>query len=392
MKNRNCPICLSSNYSFLHLQEFHNNTISLMRKYDIVSCNACGMLYANKLPSQEQFKKYYRDISKYEFKNHNGKVKNSYVEHFQKIKNFILQNISYRDKSIKILDIGCSTGSLLNEFKKEGFNNLLGIEPAESCRKVAKDLYNIEVVSKDLDNFDTEDKFDVVILSAVLEHLLCPQNAIKKIVYFLKLNGYIYIEVPDVDRFYKFVQSQYQQFSQEHINYFSKNSIINLLNQFGFEIVKMEQNENKITQTIDPDLFILAKWTNFRNYKIKKNKKGLRNIKKYIRKSEKLEKSIYSKLLRKIEDEDKIIVWGAGLHTQNLLKNKFFRKKILYFVDSNINYNNKKLYDLDIKLPEKIKEDIPILISSYGYENEIYNQIKNDLKLNNKIIKLYEKS
>jgi 2-polyprenyl-3-methyl-5-hydroxy-6-metoxy-1,4-benzoquinol methylase len=390
MNNRNCPICNSIDYSFLYLQEFNNDTISLMKKYEIVYCNNCGMIYANKIPEQEIFEKYYKKLSKYEFKNYSGIVKNSYIKHFQKIKDFILQNIEYKKKNIKILDIGCSTGSLLNEFKKEGFNNLLGIEPAKSCKKIAKNLYNIKVISDGFLGYDSNKRdIDVIILSAVLEHLIDIKSVIKKIVTFLKLNGYIYIEIPDARRFYKYIQTFYQQFSGEHINYFGEQSIINFLNKYGFEIVKIEKNENRITQIVDPDLFILAKWTNHINSEIKKDKVTVKKVKKYIKKCRKVEDKLNQHLLNKLKNIEKIIVWGVGLHTQLLLKNIEFIKKIDYFVDSNLNYRNKKLIDKEIRLPEEIKENIPILISSYGHRESIEKQIKNELKLKNEIINIY---
>ena len=58
-------------------------------------------------------------------------------------------------------------------------------------------------------------------------------------------------------------------------------------------------------------------------------------------------------------------------------------------MDSNEKYKNKKMYNLEIRLPEEINENVPIVITSYSHQEEIKNQIKN-LNLKNKVITIYE--
>jgi hypothetical protein len=64
--------------------------------------------------------------------------------------------------------------------------------------------------------------------------------------------------------------------------------------------------------------------------------------------------------------------------------------KIKYFVDSNPRYWGKKLAEKEIKSPQQIKDKDPILIISRSYQEEIIVQIKDQLKLDNYVMVLYE--
>ena len=60
---------------------------------------------------------------------------------FRSRRNYILQLLKYENRTCKILDIGCSSGLLLNDLANAGFdkNNLYGIDiskkAVENCKK-----------------------------------------------------------------------------------------------------------------------------------------------------------------------------------------------------------------------------------------------------------------
>ena len=386
--NRFCPICSYSEKSILYKQNFNNKVISLIKDYDVVVCESCGFVYADNVPSQSDFNNYYAVMSKYEFNYKDGIPSNDYIRHFKKIVNFLIPHIN--NNNAKILDIGCSTGGLLSIFKLNGYPNLSGIDPSPSCVRTAKELYNIEATVNNISNFNTNEKFDLIILSAVLEHLVDFNNSMQKIYSLLKDQGLLFIEIPDAERFDLYISAPFQQFSIEHINYFSQYSIRNLLSKFSFKIIEIQQNENKLNLIIDPDIFILSKKTEENNFKIIRDDVCELSIRNYINKCFKIDSEIKKIIQEKLLNKNKIIVWGVGTHTQRLIGSGLELSKILFFVDSNIRYIGKKLNGIEIKSPSDIQEEkIPILISSYSYQQEIAYQIKEILKLSNEIIKIY---
>ena len=87
-----------------------------------------------------------------------------------------------------------------------------------------------------------------------------------------------------------------------------------------------------------------------------------------------------------------IIVWGTGAHTLRLLAtSRLAQANIRAFVDSNLRYQGKQLNGLPIIAPVDLKNRTDaIFISSRGFQSEIERQIRDDLRLRNEIIKLYE--
>jgi 2-polyprenyl-3-methyl-5-hydroxy-6-metoxy-1,4-benzoquinol methylase len=385
---RPCPICINLKKDLLFSQNFHNKVISLMEKYDVVACKKCGFVFADNIPSQAGFSQYYANMSKYEFNYKEGLVPKEYFGHFNKIVKFITPLV--KNKKANILDIGCSTGALLSLFKSHGYSNLLGIDPSASCARTVKKIYGIEARANNIANFKSRQKFDLIVLSAVLEHLVDLKKPLEKIWSLLKDDGLLFIEVPDAERFASYIFTPFQQFSIEHINYFSKYSLRNLLSKFYFEVVKTKKDKNEINESLDPDIFILAKKSD-KKYQFIADKASEVKIKKYIARCSKLDAKIKKTIQRKLLNRNQVIVWGTGTHTQRLIGAGFDLSKILYFVDSNTKYWGKKIMGKEIKSPRDIKEkNIPIVISTYSYQVEIAKQIKKELKLKNEVIKLYK--
>src|SRR5205085_3901333 len=88
----------------------------------------------------------------------------------------------------------------------------------------------------------TSERFDVVIMVGVLEHLRDLDGAFDDLRALLAPDGIVYIEVPDVTAFADWSNAPYQDFSTEHINFFSPISLSNLMLRHGFEPVFLEQN------------------------------------------------------------------------------------------------------------------------------------------------------
>lgn len=358
-----------------------------MDNYDVVVCKDCGFVYANNIPSQADFNNYYAEMSKYEFNYNDGIVTNNYIDYFARIVNFLIPHIN--DKNARIVDIGCSTGALLSTLKSHGYSNLMGVDPSSSCVRTVKKLYNIDAITSNISDLDNNEKYDVIILSAVLEHLVDFKISMQKIRALLKDQGLLFIEIPDAERFDSYIFTPFQQFSFEHINYFSQYSIRNLLSDFSFEIIEIQKDENTVNQTVDPDLFILSKKTYEKGAKIIRDAISELKIKNYISESARLDLEIKRVIQEKLSKKDKIIVWGVGTFTQRLIGSGIDLSKILFFVDSNARYRGKKINEIEIKSPGDIKETVPILISTYGYQKEIAHQIKETLKLNNEIINIF---
>ena len=79
----------------------------------------------------------------------------------------------------------------------------------------------------DLNN--TSKRYDFIRLNTILEHIVELNGTIKNLKTLLNPSGYLYISVPNVMKFKDCKNAPFQEFSVEHINYFSINSLTNLM-------------------------------------------------------------------------------------------------------------------------------------------------------------------
>lgn len=126
---------------------------------------------------------------------------NTYLDHFSypRLDNKCQTILKYVGTEKKVLDIGCLTGYLSFLCMKRG-NQVIGIDFIKKALKHAKKLgvdaryCNIEEDEIPVENV----KFDVVIISEVIEHLIDPIKVFEKITKVLKPSGILIVSTPNI--------------------------------------------------------------------------------------------------------------------------------------------------------------------------------------------------
>lgn len=117
---------------------------------------------------------------------------------FKSRRKYIRDLLLKSPRNARILDIGCSSGILLNELRDDGFKteNLFGVDISEAaienCKK--NDLPNTFVMNGE--HIKLEEKFDIIIASDCLEHIENDSLALENWFSLLNPNGHIYVFVP----------------------------------------------------------------------------------------------------------------------------------------------------------------------------------------------------
>ncbi len=91
--------------------------------------------------------------------------------------------------------------------------------------------------------------------------------------------------------------------------------------------------------------------------------------------------------------KQKIIIYGAGTHTSELLKHtKISYTNLISLVDNNPILQNNNFLGYSVNEPnfEKLKPDV-IIISARGWEQEIFDSLKLQRSKNIEVISLYNK-
>ena len=93
-----------------------------------------------------------------------------------------------KDHTIKILDIGCSKGTSLNNFSKCSKN--LDLYGVDLRREILPNSVTFKECNLETDSIPFPDNsFDVVVMAEVLEHLPYPLITLSEIKRVLKKNG-----------------------------------------------------------------------------------------------------------------------------------------------------------------------------------------------------------
>lgn len=233
-----CPLCKSGH--FLNSQEIKDFAVS-QESFNISSCTNCGVKFTNPRPTEEIIAPYY-DFP--EYFSHDDKAKNLTQLIYQSVRKYtISQKIkhlnSLKPLKGKYLDYGCGTAELLSKADENGWK-VMGIEPNDKARNLANSKLNGNVYAS-IDELPN-DKFDIITLYHVLEHVHQLRETAKKLVKSLKSDGYILIAVPNFESHdaIKYAEHWAGWDVPRHLYHFNPKSIKHFGEIFDLNLIKVE--------------------------------------------------------------------------------------------------------------------------------------------------------
>jgi 2-polyprenyl-3-methyl-5-hydroxy-6-metoxy-1,4-benzoquinol methylase len=135
-----------------------------------------------------------------------------------------------------ILEIGSGHGEAIYNFDKIGYT-VTGIEPDKTnVSFINKKLTNSICMVGKAETISFDKKFDIIWLNHVFEHLSKPIEFLNKIESVLDQHGFIFIEVPSVEK-----TNDWRKFnSAPHAYNYSKQSLINISKKSNYTIIKCD--------------------------------------------------------------------------------------------------------------------------------------------------------
>jgi SAM-dependent methyltransferase len=376
---RPCPVCGSVLHDILYEQRFEEFAAgSITDAYDVVACRRCGMCFASGLPDQGRFSEYYGQSSKYDLSAEGAEVSTFEAKRYEDEARFIAAHVA--DRSGPVLDIGTATGDLLLALRDLGFTSVHGVEPSPEAARKAREIHGLDVIVGDARAAKAwESGFAVVSLVAVLEHLVDPGEALREVADLLNADGRLYLLVPDAERFSEHVDAPYQEFSVEHINYFTLGSLKNLLASVGLEVV-VEQATllNTSNDSDGPAIEVLCRRSG-RPPDIKVDSDGVDDLSRYIARSAEKEAGVLERIAELAKDQSPIYVWGTGTNALHLLaSSRLAECNIVAFLDSNPHYVGQALAGRTVMAPGDVKTlEAPILVASAVSQTAIATAARN---------------
>ena len=130
---RECPVCGATEArSFFHQQFATVDQATPVTGYDVVVCERCGAGFADGIPDQAAFDRYYRDMSKYEYAQRGGVESDYDSRRLALIADIVAPHVP--SSEAQILDVGCASGRLLANIRERGFSRVHGWQKNEICR------------------------------------------------------------------------------------------------------------------------------------------------------------------------------------------------------------------------------------------------------------------
>ncbi len=212
----------------------------------IKQCLACGVVF---LDSNQEIKKLDEYYSSFDvWKNRladDEEIRLAAKDSKQRL-GLIFKYLNRPVGELRLLDVGAREGFFVSEANKFGFN-AIGIDPnkQEVARAQKRGIHLIEGAVEE-SHFEGE-KFDLITIFHVLEHLKNPRDVLVKLKDNLNSDGLLVIEVPNIKSYLAQKHGLSWKFiSLEHLFYFSPETLTSLLVESGFEILMIKKRNFSI--------------------------------------------------------------------------------------------------------------------------------------------------
>lgn len=137
----------------------------------------------------------------------------------------------------KILDVGCGTGWFL-EYAQEQGATCYGVELGTDLASYTAEYLGITVWNCDLTELDTTERFDVITMFDLIEHVEDPIQLINSAQKLLTTEGVIIVFTPHYDSVAIQIAKEHSNLvaPAEHLSYFTKQSVLKLAEMCNMQI------------------------------------------------------------------------------------------------------------------------------------------------------------
>lgn len=196
------------------------------------SCSNCSFVFSNPYIPGEYITEFYAQLEDREYSEEaEGRAKNFKT---------LLKRLKCLTPGNTLLDIGAASGIFLDLALQEGYD-IEGIEPSEYLVKEAEKRYGIHLFKGTMENYIQSKPgktFSIITLLDIIEHLVEPDDFMKKLDHLIEDNGFLVIVTPDINSLAaRITGSRWWHFRIAHINFFNRESLEYLLQKHDYKII-----------------------------------------------------------------------------------------------------------------------------------------------------------
>lgn len=241
-----CPLCSSGRSNSFDRRKF--------RSFPVENriCQDCGLVYQSPRMTEGEMAVYYQAEYRRTYQGVEGPIVRDLAvqtARAQSLLGFVRPHIAFIDRC---LDIGCSTGLILQYLRDHYGCQPVGIEPGDAYRAYAQGQGLTVYTSLDELEKAGENCFSLISMSHVLEHLPNPVGYLSHLrEKLIEPDGWLLIEVPNL--------YAHDSFEVAHLVAFSPHTLQEVLRCSGFIVVKIEQHGRPNSQILPLYLTILCR-------------------------------------------------------------------------------------------------------------------------------------
>jgi 2-polyprenyl-3-methyl-5-hydroxy-6-metoxy-1,4-benzoquinol methylase len=267
---------------------------------------------------------------------------------------FISRNLK---PGLRALEVGCATGALSSALRERcDFSRYHGVEFSPARIEALKHLdavHDRPLAKLIADGTISPASYDLAIASHCLEHVDDPGALIDSMTEALCSDGALFIEVPNGPGHPHLPFDD----NRSHLHFFSVASLSRLLIDRGFQIAAMETGARFDARYVDSQRVIAR------------------------RPSKQPPGEYFLSDHSKLAGVGKVVVWGAGKMTEELLAHFFDPSRIAYFIDRDPAKQGGTRMGAPVRAPGALRHDpgIVVLVNSLEMERKIREQIASEL-------------
>jgi 2-polyprenyl-3-methyl-5-hydroxy-6-metoxy-1,4-benzoquinol methylase len=222
LEKRSCPVCEAD----------QSHEVFKKTGGTYVVCGRCSMVFINPVFKDQELVKYYQMNNSNQAQAHNSEI-----EFYRRIYASGLNLLARYKSGGSLLDIGCSSGLFL-DIAASRYSSY-GIELNKAEVRIARSKGHavwdqpIEMVS-----FGNDDKFDVITLWDVFEHIKDGKTYLQKLKPRLREDGVIFLQIPNVGSLAaRVMRDKCNMFDGlEHVNLYSLDTIKMMALRAGYKV------------------------------------------------------------------------------------------------------------------------------------------------------------
>ena len=268
--NIKCPACNNSSYRTV-LSVCHDILHRFPGTWSVVECSHCQLAYTAPRSTKEDIARYYP--SQYAPYNLGAGVRHHIIGAFLRRMLmspywFIYGDPVWRESPFgrsTLLEIGCGNGRLLQQMSKQGWKCIgIDISPV-AVERTRENVPEVSVFQSTLADFSTQQSFDMIIMSQVLEHLPDPLESLERCFKMLSPGGKLFIGIPNFGSAESKLFGKYWMGLDipRHMVHFSEPVIVSLLKNCGFLVVNIRPAmfASSISESL---IMLLPTWIRYR--------------------------------------------------------------------------------------------------------------------------------